>query len=1005
MTARVVLLVGPGGAGKTARLVDEYRHALGCYPPGSLVWLTPRWPLVEDVRSRLLTGPLVGCLAPGVMRFDQFVARLLREGPRPVRLLGRRMRRFLLAQLIAERWAAGRLEPWAALACNGGLLELASAWIAHWKRHASPPDHGLGTDAFFGREDGAPSPTLAAEKGACPLPGRSTRERAQAAPIEAVVWEIFHDYQRLVERAGLCDADDAVGLACQALQAGGAPWVTRVRRLVVDGFTTFTPAEYDLLELLAQRVAELWITLDGEPEPQRRDLFHLSNQTREELRRRHPDLEVHALPRCESARPPALAHLERTLFAPAEAPSVAPRQQAASASQPALEIWAVARQAGEIEALAALIKRLLIAGDAGQRVRPGEIVVVFRSLVEQERLVDEVFRRYGIPFILPAGLPLTASPSLVALRNRFRQTQADDALPRVATLGEWRQVWQALRLPQTAAEAWARLTEALDEAERLARWLGAAPAKLDRRQAALVLGDLLENVRLRAPVDPAGRVRVMGAHDVVGLSVPYLFLAGLSEKSFPAAGPQGVPHGAAATERAYEEMLLFYQVVTRATRRLVFSYPALDASGQPLTPSPYLEEVEQACGPQRIVRRELGDLSPIPRSEPLAAVEFRVQAVATALEGNVSLLAGLVRRETSPGLAENLLAALNTIDQRARPVGFGPWEGVLSPQAACAVQRRFTPTHAYSPTELQTYAGCPFRFFLERVLRIEPPAEPGLATDFLARGQLLHQVLAHLHRGVNQHSGRSASPAELEPAVYDRLLAAALADAFPGTQHDARAEIDRRVIGAWLAEYYDQCARYDARLAEQGLTLRPAHFEVAFGQSADDGDPLSTAQPLELQMGNERVALCGRIDRLDLGLHAGRACFNVIDYKSGDAGGFSAEAAVRGTALQLPLYLLAAERVLLAQRGAAACQAAYWSPAGGGYKPRALVAGHAEASGITVDPRWELLREQLTRTVLELVRAIRRAEFPVVSADDECTGRCPFHTVCRVQQVRGLKKG
>ena len=59
-------------------------------------------------------------------------------------------------------------------------------------------------------------------------------------------------------------------------------------------------------------------------------------------------------------------------------------------------------------------------------------------------------------------------------------------------------------------------------------------------------------------------------------------------------------------------MLLFYEAVTRATRRLWLSYPALDAAAQQLSPSPYLQEVERACGPGRIARCEQTDLSPVP---------------------------------------------------------------------------------------------------------------------------------------------------------------------------------------------------------------------------------------------------------------------------------------------------------------------------------------------------------------------------------------------------------
>ena len=41
------------------------------------------------------------------------------------------------------------------------------------------------------------------------------------------------------------------------------------------------------------------------------------------------------------------------------------------------------------------------------------------------------------------------------------------------------------------------------------------------------------------------------------------------------------------------EMLLFYQLVTRATREVVLCYPAVDERGQPLLPSSFLTAVRE----------------------------------------------------------------------------------------------------------------------------------------------------------------------------------------------------------------------------------------------------------------------------------------------------------------------------------------------------------------------------------------------------------------------------
>ena len=67
-------------------------------------------------------------------------------------------------------------------------------------------------------------------------------------------------------------------------------------------------------------------------------------------------------------------------------------------------------------------------------------------------------------------------------------------------------------------------------------------------------------------------------------------------------------------------------------------------------------------------------------------------------------------------------------------------------------------------------------FFLERVLEIEPVEDLALEFDVLNRGRVVHDVLATFHRRVNERLGRPASPLELEPAEFDALLAAAIAD-------------------------------------------------------------------------------------------------------------------------------------------------------------------------------------------------------------------------------------
>ncbi|OHB68918.1 MAG: hypothetical protein A2V70_09190 [Planctomycetes bacterium RBG_13_63_9] len=56
------------------------------------------------------------------------------------------------------------------------------------------------------------------------------------------------------------------------------------------------------------------------------------------------------------------------------------------------------------------------------------------------------------------------------------------------------------------------------------------------------------------------------------------------------------------------------------------------------------------------------------------------------------------------------------------------------------------------------------------------------------------------------------------------------------------------------------------------------------------------------------------------------------------------------------------------------------------------------------EPGWEETRGTLDETVVRLVLGMRSGQFPVVNTDEQCTGNCPYKTVCRINQVRSLQK-
>ncbi|MGA2258708.1 MAG: PD-(D/E)XK nuclease family protein, partial [Thermoguttaceae bacterium] len=616
-----------------------------------------------------------------------------------------------------------------------------------------------------------------------------------------------------------------------------------------------------------------------------------------------------------------------------------------------------------------------------------------------------------------------------------------DQLPRYDTLAAYAPAWTQLadhvgilRSMQRGLDevAWNQLHETLRESQQLAAWLDQDAPRLDRKQAREALLDILGNQTLGVANEEPGRVRVLSAASVRHLRIPYLFLAGLSERSFPAADRSDGVYSEAEyqrlieaglplpsrSERQTDEMLLFYETITSATRRLYLSYPAIDESGEPLTPSPYLKEVEQACGSTPIARFEQIDLSPVPNQRDLCSIDaFRARAVFDAIQGKAEPLAGFVQYCNamnsvlhSNSAAQSVLRGLEFSLARQNRDRFGASEGMLGKAAARRLEADIPPDRIFSATELERYAYCPYQFFLNKVLNVQPLEEVELEVDYMQRGQMAHEFLAAFHRRVNQSGGGPESPVTLAPTEYERLLAEAIAETLSQPGRDSLAgafrEIDRRVLLQWLRSYRQQHEKYDAQWKDCDRPPCPALFEISFGKTlrAADGPP-STSEPLELVSHGRVVRLAGRIDRIDVGEVHGQTVFNILDYKTGSGTRFSLEACQRGTALQLPLYAMAATELILNDRDALPWHAGYWYLSGDGFKPRQalrmyeLVEDHLDPS-----ETWESIRGILADTVVGLVNAIRRGEFPVWSDDPDCTGRCPYKTVCRINQIRSLEK-
>jgi RecB family exonuclease len=299
--------------------------------------------------------------------------------------------------------------------------------------------------------------------------------------------------------------------------------------------------------------------------------------------------------------------------------------------------------------------------------------------------------------------------------------------------------------------------------------------------------------------------------------------------------------------------------------------------------------------------------------------------------------------------------------RRGRPPAASPeFHGSVGPQEL----------RPWSVSALETYLGCPFKFFAQHLLRLDEEPDDEEVMDPRRQGQLLHDVFeAFFARW--QRDGRGAiTPGNLDDA---RAMFTAAVDHILERLPDAEAGLERtRLLGSSAA----------AGLGEAVLRMeaeRPVGVvERLLEHRLDGAFSIATAS------GPRLVAIRGKADRLDL-LEDGT--FRLIDYKLGWPPD-------RGRALQLPIYGICAEQRLTADRGRdwRLGEAAYLAFKG----PKRVVPLFAASS-----QRDEVLAKAQQR-LADTLDAIERGEFPPAPDDVHRCETCSFASVCRKDYVGGL---
>ena len=298
---------------------------------------------------------------------------------------------------------------------------------------------------------------------------------------------------------------------------------------------------------------------------------------------------------------------------------------------------------------------------------------------------------------------------------------------------------------------------------------------------------------------------------------------------------------------------------------------------------------------------------------------------------------------------------------------FSEWNGNLAAAAGSAGLAGGLSGQVLSPTGLEKWASCPFRYFLGQQLRLSAQDSPEdiYRISSLEQGSLVHEILEKFI-GQAREQGTLPLPGQEWTAADEKLLRDIAEKAF--AEAESRGITGRPLLWRMAqADILDDLTAFldsDTQVRER-FGLSPAREEARFGIDGDNAAAGWAAAVYRLRDGTE-IRFRGVIDRVDRSADGREAL--VLDYKSGSTWGYAGleeDAIDKGRRLQLSIYGLAAQQALGPD---ALVRAAYW-----------FVSSRGGFQLIPSDPvniADETVQERFEEGIAAIVSGIRGGVFP-----------------------------
>ncbi len=378
MSHRLELFCQSAGSGKTHQCIQTFRQAILKHAPNfekRAFFILPSREHVNRINDLLLRDifpaggpglPLKGLLNPSVLTINEFLKHL--AGITIANTPGDILRKFLIKSVLEEN----TFEYFESAKKHHGFLELAGDFVAEAKSAY------LALDEFEKVIFSAANPPRFASGAA------KNAENSLFAKKVRDLARMFKAYDQKLRGFGLEDPEDLLRNFVDSAPER-EPFL-HLDLVILDGFYHFTFAQRKFLSAISSIAEHVIVTLTMDQRPERSHIFSYPEETRQALL----DMGFRSVgrPAAKNRRTsvPALAFLEKNLFASSE-------RSAFESSQNAVQIFEATGVSGEIEMIAREIRRLYREGSC----HFSDFCLILRSIGAYEEVVRAVFASFGIP--------------------------------------------------------------------------------------------------------------------------------------------------------------------------------------------------------------------------------------------------------------------------------------------------------------------------------------------------------------------------------------------------------------------------------------------------------------------------------------------------------------------------------------------------------------------------------------------------------------------------------